>query len=380
MADTDIGLEPRPAPAATSMAEVAALATKLARFEATATATATATAPAAARDLGEVAGRLQELRYWVDADLARVETELDAVERGAPVAHRSARHLLRLRGKLLRPMCVVLATRLGAGFGDKALDLAVAAELIHSATLLHDDVIDVGDQRRGAAAARILYGNAASILSGDWLLVQGMKRVRRAAPGDIYDRVLATVEKMIEAEALQLDNRGRLDTTRADYFRVIEGKTAALFRWALFCGAKVASLADQHCDQLEAYGARIGVAFQLVDDLLDFAGDAEVTGKGLFNDLCEGRMTYPLLLALEREPSLGPVVEELLTQPFDQPVAEPLVARIVSTVHATGGAADCLDLAHERVGEAIECLGPIPRGRAHAALVTLAESVIYRAR
>lgn len=375
MADLDIAQTERSA-ATASMAEVAALVDKLTRTEA---AGAAAVAPSGG-DLDDVAVRLQDVRYWVAGDLARVETELDAVDRDSPLVHRSARHLLRYRGKLLRPMCVILATRLGSGLGDRSLDLAVAAELIHGATLLHDDVIDMGELRRGAPAARVLHGNAASILSGDWLLIQGLKRVRRAAPGDLYDRALATIEQMIEAEALQLANRGRLDMTHADYFRVIEGKTAALFRWALYAGARVSSIADEHCDQLETYGARIGVAFQLVDDLLDFAGNADVTGKALFNDLREGRMTYPLLLALERDPLVRPLVEELVRHPAEQPVAESLVSRIVASVHDTGGAADCLDLAHERVGEALRCLGPIPPGRSREALVTLAEAVLYRAR
>jgi octaprenyl-diphosphate synthase len=255
----------------------------------------------------------------------------------------------------------------------------VAAELIHNATLLHDDVIDDGDFRRGTPAARVLFGNAASILAGDWVLIQALKRVRRAAPGDHYDRALGTIEEMVAAEALQLANRGRLDTSRADYFQVIEGKTAALFRWALFSGARAGALPDSQCDQLDAYGTHVGTAFQLVDDVLDFAGDPDMTGKSLFGDLREGKMTYPLLLALERDTALRPVVEELLAQPFDQSPAAHLVARVIGAVHESGAADDCLDLAHERVAAAIACLGPLPRGRARSALVTLAEAVLYRA-
>jgi octaprenyl-diphosphate synthase len=320
------------------------------------------------------------LRDWIAGDLARIETELDVVLRGAPAVHRSAHHLLRLGGKRLRPMCIVLATRLGEGFSVKALDLAVAVELIHNATLLHDDVIDVGERRRGAPAARVIHGNAGSVLSGDWLLVQALKRVRRTARSEIYDRMLTTAEAMIEAEALQLANRGRLDITLTEYFRVIEGKTAALFRWALFSGAKVAGLLDRQCDLLEAYGARIGAAFQLVDDLLDFTGDASMTGKALFNDLREGRMTYPLLLALERDRSLRPFVERILSQPFGQPVAKPLMARIVDALVASGGARDCLALADKRIAEAIACLNAIPEGPGRTALVTLAEAILYRER
>ena len=336
--------------------------------------------PTVERASTDVVDRLREVRLWLDDDLARVESELALIRDDTPALHPGARHLLGLRGKRVRPMCVVVATRFGAGFGPAALDLAVAAELIHSATLLHDDVIDDGEQRRGEPTAQVLYGNASSILSGDWLLIQALKRIRRVAPIDVYDRALTTVEEMIEAEALQLENRGRLDAPRSDYFRVIEGKTAALFRWALYAGARAGSLPDDQCTQLVAFGDRVGVAFQLVDDVLDFNGDASVTGKAVLNDLREGKMTYPLLLALERDPSLPALVEELHAQPHDHPASKLLVARVVATVRATGGVDDCLEIARERVAEAIACLGPLPRGRAHAALVTLGEAVLHRMR
>jgi octaprenyl-diphosphate synthase len=333
---------------------------------------------AQARD--DIAACLREVRCWIGDDMARIAAELAVVQRDTPAIHRSARHLLHLGGKQLRPMCVVLATRLGARFGAKALDIAVAVELIHNATLLHDDVIDVGDRRRGAPAARVLHGNAASVLSGDWLLIQALRRVRRASCTEVLERTLTTVEGMIEAEMLQLANRGLLNTEPADYFRVIEGKTASLFRLALFCGARVAGLTDDQCEAVEAYGAHIGVAFQLVDDLLDFAGDATMTGKALFNDLREGRMTYPFLVALERDPSLRPAVEGILSQPDDRPVAEPVRTRVLNALLSTGGARDCLSLAQKRVAEAVACLGAVPAGRGRAALVTLAEAILYRQR
>ncbi|MFO0001365.1 MAG: polyprenyl synthetase family protein, partial [bacterium] len=114
-------------------------------------------------------------------------------------------------------MCVALASRVGTGFSQTARDLAVAAELVHNATLLHDDVVDLGDRRRGAPAARVLYGNAASIYAGDWLLVEALMRVRRAGMPDLLDKALGVLAEMLAAEALQLARRGRVDTTLDDY-------------------------------------------------------------------------------------------------------------------------------------------------------------------
>ena len=332
------------------------------------------------RGLNAVAARLRRLQAWIAHDMTGVEAELAVLPRGPSVVHRSAHQLLDLGGKRIRPMCVVLAARLGRGFGRAVCDLAVAVELIHSATLLHDDVIDCGERRRGAPAARITYGNAASVLAGDWLLTAGLERILRAAQPGVLERALDTLERMITAEALQLEHRGRVDMRRTDYLRVLEGKTAALFRWAMFGGATAGGLSPARCLSLERYGGHLGTAYQLVDDLLDFIGDPAATGKTLFADLREGKMTYPLLLALERDGSLRRVVERILSRPADEPLRPPLRGRVLDALAATGGIHDCLALARRHVRDAIACLTTIPEGPARAALVTVAVATVHRAR
>jgi len=330
------------------------------------------------RGLHDLAARLTDLHTWIAADMKGFESELGAVERGASVVHRSAHHLLELGGKHLRPMCVALAAKLGDGFGPEARALAVAVELIHCATLLHDDVIDLGENRRGAPAARLVYGNAASIFAGDWLLVQALQRVQRAGLSGLLDRTLATIDEMIRAEAVQLANRGRLNTDRADYFHVVEGKTAALFRWAMFAGARAGGLDRDDCRALERFGMHLGVAFQMVDDLLDFGGDTKLTGKALFTDLREGKMTYPLILAVEREPSLAPILKQIVDGPEGEPAPDSLRRRVLDTLIATGAMRDCQDLARERASEAIACLSHLPAGGGRDALVTVAEATVHR--
>src|SRR5580692_9416151 len=177
--------------------------------------------------------RLASLHRWVAADLVGFEAELATLPRGERVVHAAAHHLLDLRGKHLRPLCVALASRFGDGFTPRARGLAVAVELVHSATLLHDDVVDLAERRRGEPTACVVYGNAASIFAGDWLLVTALRRIAAAGVDGLLERMLTVIEEMIVAESRQLERRGTVAGARADYFEIIEGKTAALFRWAM---------------------------------------------------------------------------------------------------------------------------------------------------
>ena len=206
-------------------------------------------------------------------------------------------HLVEAGGKRLRPLLTLAAARLCGYDGPFHVHLAATVEFIHTATLLHDDVVDVADTRRGQPAARSLWGNAASIFAGDWLLVEALRRIRLAGDDRLLDRMLAIIEEMILAESLQLERRSQVVGDVADYFRVCEGKTAALFRWAMLAGARAGGCGGDAEAALERFGHELGVAFQVIDDCLDFEGDFTVTGKALFADLREGKLTYPLLVA-----------------------------------------------------------------------------------
>jgi octaprenyl-diphosphate synthase len=330
------------------------------------------------RGLPDLAVRLGALQTWIQNELRDFEAVLDTLPRGSRVVQHAARHLLDLGGKHLRPMCVALAAKLGTGFDERARQLAMAVELVHTATLLHDDVVDVGESRRGVPTARSVYGNAASIFAGDWLLVEALRRIRRAGVPGLLDHMLAIIEEMILAESLQLERRGRLGDDEAVYFQVVEGKTAALFRWAMYAGGRAGGLDDESCVALERYGSHLGVAFQTVDDLLDFGGDERHTGKGLFTDLREGKTTYPLLLALRRDPALRSLLEETLAQGGELP--ETMARTVLASMERTGALADCRALAHDRVRQAVACLAPIADGPGKTALITVAEATVYRER
>ena len=328
-------------------------------------------------DLGE---RLQRLALLVQPDMQSVESSLLGLPSGAPCVQRGAQHLIRLGGKRLRPMCVALAARVGDGFGYDALELAVAVELIHAATLLHDDVVDLGEVRRGAPAARMLFGNAISIFSGDWLLIEALRRIHGARVQGTIERVLDTIEEMILAESLQLERRGNFAMDPQTWLRVVEGKTAALFRWAMFAGGAAGNLPVEQCLQLERYGTHLGVAFQATDDMLDVCGNEDALGKAVFADLREGKMTYPVILAAEQNPLLLPLLRQVADCDEDSAMRQELGQQILDILMRSGSLEVCRRLAEQRAQAAVVALHGLPSGPAIDALVTVADTIVDRDR
>ncbi|UJR85065.1 polyprenyl synthetase family protein [Sandaracinus amylolyticus] len=327
------------------------------------------------RDLASLGRRLEDLASLVHADMASLERDL-AVPSGPRAIHAGASHLLALGGKRLRPMCVALASRVGTGFDARGRALAVAVELVHNATLLHDDVVDLGDTRRGAPTTRAVWGNAVSIFAGDWLLVDALRRVRAVNVPGTLERLLDVIDEMIQAESLQLERRGRLETGRETWERVVEGKTAALFRWAMFAGARAGGLDERGVSALEEYGLHLGVAFQAIDDLLDLSGDQRATGKALFTDLREGKMTYPLILAMERDRAAEPLLRAVIADEGGDEQAR--FDEIVAVLERTGALHDCRTLAETHAQRAIDALAVLPQGKPTEALVTVAEATVAR--
>ena len=328
--------------------------------------------------LPDLAGRLQHLWKWVEDELDGFDRDMAAMPIGDSRIERAAQHLLDMGGKHLRPLCLAVASKAGTGFDERGRALAMAVELIHSATLLHDDVIDLGDSRRGHSTSRMIYGNAASIYAGDWLLVQALMRIQSAKVEGLTDKMLVIINDMVHAESLQLDNRGHINSSFDDYFKVVEGKTAALFRWALYAGGSAGGLPEKECKALEAYGLHLGIAFQAVDDLLDVDGDAQITGKALFTDLREGKMTYPLLMAMQRDEAIIPAVEECAQKPSELPLPPKALQRVLASLHSTGAIEACRDFAAGHSRKAIAAIAEVPCKDTHIALSTIAEATTFR--
>jgi octaprenyl-diphosphate synthase len=257
---------------------------------------------------GRVEARFFALQGLFESELAYIEAELlEAATKGERPATDAAHHLVAAGGKRIRPLTVLLSAACFGPVPQAAREVAIVAELVHSATLLHDDVIDDSPERRGNEAARKVWGNAVSVLAGDLLLTHALDRTLAAAPLALPD-LLTTLRYLVDGEVVQLRGRARLDTTEAVYFRILEGKTASLFGWSARAGAIVAGAGTSERQALGQFGERMGVAFQLVDDALDYTGNSVETGKTLLSDLGEGKVTLPLVLALAEDPGLSRIL------------------------------------------------------------------------
>ena len=329
--------------------------------------------------LGTLADRLSGLWRWLDDDLDALNVAIAHIGDGhGDLGWRSARYLLARPGKRIRPVCLALAARLGGRFLDIAVrDAAIACELVHAATLLHDDVIDEGELRRGAPAARRVYGNSACVLGGDQLLVEALRHVGRSVP-QMREELVETLAAMVGAEALQLQRRRRFDPDRAAYLAIVAGKTAALFRWALQAGGVLGGLPARNVASLARFGEHLGVAFQMIDDVLDLQGDPATTGKGACADLREGKLTWPLLLAAERDGDVAAQLGVVAGSLGDVDAA--VAAALVEQVDATGGIADTLAEATRHADLARIELRDLPAGRARDALFTIVDAALQRSK
>ncbi|MGJ8571823.1 MAG: polyprenyl synthetase family protein [Hoeflea sp.] len=211
-----------------------------------------------------------------------------------------ANHLISSGGKRLRPMLTLASATMFGYEGESHIKLATAVEFMHTATLLHDDVVDESDLRRGRSTARMIWGNQASVLVGDFLLGQAFKMMVEVGSLEALD-VLATAASVIaEGEVLQLSVAKNMETTEDDYLAVIRAKTAALFSAACEVGPIVAGVSKAERNALRSYGMNLGLAFQLIDDVLDYGGSAHDLGKNVGDDFREGKITLPVVLAYRR--------------------------------------------------------------------------------
>src|SRR6202040_2777411 len=242
----------------------------------------------------------------VREDLALVEHEIAAQNSAAiePVCEISS-YLREGGGKRLRPALLLLAAGASGYRGPSAIRLGAVVELIHSATLIHDDVIDGANTRRGRPSANSRWGNHRSVLAGDWLYMQSFQMALAERNFKILDVLIELTQNMVEGELLQLAKLGRMDLTEQDAIELAARKTACLFAGCARLGAVLGNLDDAGEQALADYGPYSGLAFQLVDDVLDFTASPEKLGKPVLSDLKEGKVTLPLIYALETNGTVG---------------------------------------------------------------------------
>lgn len=244
---------------------------------------------------------LNRLKNLVDSDMDRVnEVILDKMQSDVALIPQLANHLIAAGGKRLRPLLTLASARMCGYAGDRHQNLAACVEFIHTATLLHDDVVDESDLRRGNATANAVWGNQASVLVGDFLFSRAFQLMTADGSLEVLDILSGASAIIAEGEVLQLMTSNDTETTEDSYLDVVSAKTAALFAAACRVGGVVADAEKSKTDALESYGRNLGIAFQLVDDALDYASRDSVLGKTVGDDFREGKITLPVILAFRR--------------------------------------------------------------------------------
>jgi octaprenyl-diphosphate synthase len=307
----------------------------------------------------------------------KVELEL-ADQNGSaiePVAEIS-RYLLAGGGKRLRPALLLLSARYSGHTGDSAIRLGAVVELIHSATLIHDDVIDGADTRRGRPSANSRWGNHKSVLAGDWLYMQSFQMALTERNFKILDVLIELTQDMVEGELVQLSKLGCMDLTEEDALELAARKTACLFAGCARLGAVLGDLDDASEQAMADYGHFAGLAFQLVDDVLDFTASPEQLGKPVLNDLKEGKVTLPLIYALESAGAKGQhLVRTVLEEKgFDSVRPE----QITALVRESGALDRTRAAAHDFASRAKACLNGNAKSDYGRALLTVPDFILER--
>ena len=289
-----------------------------------------------------------------------------------------AAHLIAAGGKRLRPLLVLAAARLCGYRGQRHVGLAACVEFIHTATLLHDDVVDESDLRRGQASANAIFGNKASVLVGDFLFARAFQLMTADGSLEVLDILCGASATIAEGEVLQLVIQNDTSSTEAQYLEVIEGKTAALFAAATRVGAIVAGRPKAEADALEAYGRNFGIAFQLVDDALDYSAEQERLGKTVGDDFREGKITLPVLLAFARGDETEKTFWRRVLEEKQQEEGD--LAHALALMHRHRAIEDTIARARHYGDLALQGLAPFADGPEKQALAGVVEFCIARAR
>jgi octaprenyl-diphosphate synthase len=278
-------------------------------------------------------------------------------------------------GKRIRPMIAVLSARALDYQGDAHVTLAALIEFIHTATLLHDDVVDESDMRRGKATANAAFGNAASVLVGDFIYTRAFQMMTRLGSLKVLEVMSEAVNVIAEGEVLQLMNVNDPDITEESYMRVIYSKTARLFEAASQCAGILAGATPEQEKALQDYGRYLGTAFQLIDDLLDYSADGETLGKNVGDDLNEGKPTLPLLHAMQNG---TPEQARMIRQAIEEGSGRHLLEPVLETMAACGSLEWTRQRAEEEADKAIAALAALPDTPQREALVALAHIAVQR--
>jgi len=292
--------------------------------------------------------RLAEYTAPVRPDLEAFDARLHDYLRGdSPLISSIARHLLRSKGKRIRPAFLFLSSRAANYFSDRAIDASLSIELIHTATLLHDDVVDESDMRRGQETVNHKWKNLISVLMGDYIFAKAFRIMVDTGSMALINAISRATERVSVGELRQIEETRNYSLSEEEYFEIIADKTASLFSVSCETGPILAGQDDRERGRFADFGERIGTAFQVADDLLDFVGDPEVTGKEPGIDVMNGHVTLPLIYSLR---SVGDASRHEIVGTLKNGHREEAFNRVYTFVHECGG----LDYTSRRASELSE--------------------------
>ncbi|MGK0437156.1 MAG: octaprenyl-diphosphate synthase [Paracoccaceae bacterium] len=322
---------------------------------------------------------IQSVISLVEHDMTTVnQTIAKNLDSDVALINQLGAYIVQAGGKRLRPVALLLTAKAAnpeqtVTSSDQTL-LAAIVEFIHTATLLHDDVVDESDMRRGRETANEVFGNAASVLVGDYLYSRAFQMMVDVGSMRVMEILSRTTNQIAEGEVMQLINCGSADTTEAQYMETIQSKTAILFEASTRLGAVISKQARPVEEAMAAYGLHLGTAFQLVDDILDYTADAEAMGKNVGDDLAEGKPTLPLINAIKRSTGAD---KQLLEDAITNASRDNLDA-VLNLIEQTGSLAYTARIAREQATLAQSCLEVLPESQYKQALMKLAQFSVER--
>lgn len=319
-------------------------------------------------DLSKIVGLIKD-------DLEAVNRTInDRLRSDIALINQLGSYIVHSGGKRLRPVTVLLSAKACEHKGDAHIPLATVVEFIHTATLLHDDVVDGSDMRRGKATANEVWGNEASVLVGDFLYSRSFEMMVELGSMRVMEVMAKTTNRIAEGEVMQLINCHSPDTSEDQYLETVRRKTAKLFESAAQLGAVISGQSSAVEMALADYGLHLGTAFQLIDDVLDFSADVDELGKNIGDDLAEGKPTLPLINALNRG---TPAQKKLLTSAIEMGGLD-RIDDVMEAIESTGSLAYTARLAGEEAERAQQSLAIMPESRYKDALKDLAVFAVER--
>lgn len=319
--------------------------------------------------------KLANIYGFLRKDLQDIENSLtETIEAEHPILREASLQLLRAGGKRIRPVFVLLSAQFGNYKQniEQIKSVAVALELIHMATLVHDDVVDDAELRRGKPTIKHLYGNRVAMYTGDYILARALEVITTVSVPDVHHSLSKTLVKVVEGEIAQIEDKYNVEQDLKKYLKRIKRKTALLIATSCKLGAIASGAPSQQANQLYRYGYNVGMSFQIIDDILDFTASPEELGKPTGSDLIQGNITLPTLFAM-KDPDFLHEIKEVFK--YEKEINEVDMQNILHLLHKTDAIEKSYQLSNLYLQKALQSIKPLQNNRAKKTLQTIANII-----